>query len=418
MKNENNFNFNNIDFNNNYLEILKNYSLARAQNIIYIIITKLNCNKKIKTEISYGVYYYYNILENNIKRYFLENCDLNFSILSFSKQISSSKFNYDYLSYESENNLKKNKKSSNIKLIEKGYKDLDSLIKNNEFQKLKNEIDKKDYKSKEILEQIIKDVYRTNMQLSFFFQPTNKLKNFNKEEILNIYEKRKNWDFSKIEHIYQYDNFENETHADVLTRILFTYSYIIKDVSYHQGMNELLAPIYYCYSYDKLYVEEKEDDIEADSFWSFYYLMNKVKHNFDEEQEGLFLNSEILGKCLEIVDNKIFLNLLEKNVKNEFYCFRWFILLFSQDFEIGDVLKLWDLIFSRENKNYFVFFICLGIIILRKDIILKGGMAEILQCFQSLNDILCDDLIYIAREIKNKYKNKLDTIIAQTEKEF
>ena len=45
-------------------------------------------------------------------------------------------------------------------------------------------------------------------------------------------------------------------------------------------------------------------------------------------------------------------------------------------------------------------------------------MAEILQCFQSLNDILCDDLIYIAREIKNKYKNKLDTIIAQTEKEF
>ena len=285
-------------------------------------------------------------------------------------------------------------------------------------EKLKNEIDKKDYKSKEILEQIIKDVYRTNMQLSFFFQPTNKLKNFNKEEILNIYEKRKNWDFSKIEHIYQYDNFENETHADVLTRILFTYSYIIKDVSYHQGMNELLAPIYYCYSYDKLYVEEKEDDIEADSFWSFYYLMNKVKHNFDEEQEGLFLNSEILGKCLEIVDNKIFLNLLEKNVKNEFYCFRWFILLFSQDFEIGDVLKLWDLIFSRENKNYFVFFICLGIIILRKDIILKGGMAEILQCFQSLNDILCDDLIYIAREIKNKYKNKLDTIIAQTEKEF
>ena len=143
MKNENNFNFNTIDFNNNYLEILKNYSLARAQNIIYIIITKLNCNKKIKTEISYGVYYYYNILENNIKRYFLENCDLNFSILSFSKQISSSKFNYDYLLYESENNLKKNKKSSNIKLIEKGYKDLDSLIKNNEFQKLKNEIDKK-----------------------------------------------------------------------------------------------------------------------------------------------------------------------------------------------------------------------------------------------------------------------------------
>ena len=144
MKNENKFNFYTMDFDENYLDILKNYSLAKAQNIIYIIVTKLNCNKKIKTEISYGVYYYYKILEKNINKNFLEKCELNFSILLFSKQLSSSKFNYDYLSYESENNLKKNKISSNIELIKKGYNDLDSLIKNNEFQKLKKEIDKKD----------------------------------------------------------------------------------------------------------------------------------------------------------------------------------------------------------------------------------------------------------------------------------
>ena len=144
MKKENKFNFYTMDFDENYLDILKNYSLAKAQNIIYIIVTKLNCNKKIKTEISYGVYYYYKILEKNINKNFLEKCELNFSILLFSKQLSSSKFNYDYLSFESENNLKKNKISSNIELIKKGYNDLDSLIKNNEFQKLKKEIDKKD----------------------------------------------------------------------------------------------------------------------------------------------------------------------------------------------------------------------------------------------------------------------------------
>ena len=314
-----------------------------------------------------------------------------------------------------------------------GYLPIDSsewdntlLQKRNEYQiykkfikeKLKKELDKKEYKSKETLEQILKDVYRTNIQLSFFFQPTDKLKNFNKEEILNIYQKRKNWDFSKIEDIYQYDHFENETHADVLTRILFTYSSIIKDISYHQGMNELLAPIYYCYSYDKLYVEEKEIDIEADSFWSFYYLMNQVKSNFDSDQEGLFLKSEILGKCLEIVDNNIFLNLKNKHIKNEFFCFRWFILLFAQDFEIDEVLRLWDLIFSHDNKNYFVFFICFGIIVLKKNIILREEMAEILQCFQNLNDIICDDLIFIAREIKNKYKNKLNIIIEQNYKDF
>ena len=292
------------------------------------------------------------------------------------------------------------------------YEKIKKLIK----EKLKKEINKKEYKSKETLEQIIKDVYRTNSQLSFFFQPTDKLKTFNKEEILNIYQKRKNWDFSNIDDIYKYDNLENETHADVLSRILFTYSCIIQDVSYHQGMNELLAPIYYCYSYDKLYIEEKEVDIEADSFWSFYLLMNSIKTNFNAEQEGLFYKSDILGKCLEIVDNKIFMELKNKKVNNEYFCFRWFIMLFSQEYEIGDVLRLWDLIFSNKNKNYFVFYISLAIIKIKKENIIKGGMPEILQAFQNISDILCDDLIYVAREIKNKWNNKIDKIIAQSEK--
>ena len=291
------------------------------------------------------------------------------------------------------------------------YEEIKKLIK----EKLKKEINKKEYKSKETLEQIIKDVYRTNSQLSFFFQPTDKLKTFNKEEILNIYQKRKNWDFSNIEDIYKYDNLENETHADVLSRILFTYSCIIQDVSYHQGMNELLAPIYYCYSYDKLYIEEKEVDIEADSFWSFYLLMESIKTNFNAEQEGLFYKSEILGKCLEIVDNKIFMELKDKKVNNEYFCFRWFIMLFSQEYEIGDVLRLWDLIFCNKNKNYFVFYISLAIIKIKKENIIKGGMPEILQAFQNISDILCDDLIYVAREIKKKWNNKVDKIIAQSE---
>ena len=36
-------------------------------------------------------------------------------------------------------------------------------------EKIEKELEKKEYTSKEILEQIIKDVYRTNTQLNFFF---------------------------------------------------------------------------------------------------------------------------------------------------------------------------------------------------------------------------------------------------------
>ena len=278
-------------------------------------------------------------------------------------------------------------------------------------EKLTKELEKKEYTSKEILEQIIKDVYRTNTQFSFFFQPTDKNKTLNNEEILNIYNKRKNWDFSNIEEVYKYDNFENETHSDVLTRILFTYSSIIQDVSYHQGMNEILAPIYYSFSYDKLYLEEKEEDIEADSFWSFYFLLHGIKNNFEEDQEGLFYKSEILNECLKIVDENIYNKLIEKNVKCEFFCLRWFIVLFGQDFDMGDVLRIWDFVFSCENKNELLFYVCLSVIKLREDTIINGEMNVILQGFQNLRDLMCDDVVFLAADIRNKWKNKLNHII-------
>ena len=281
-------------------------------------------------------------------------------------------------------------------------------------EKLKKELEKKEYTSKDILEQIIKDVYRTNTQFSFFFQPTDKNKNFNKEEILNIYNKRKNWDFSNIEEVYKYDNFENETHTDVLKRILFTYSSILQDVSYHQGMNEILAPIYYTFSYDKLYLEENEEDIEADSFWSFYFLLNGIKNNFEENQEGLFYKSEILSECLKIVDEDVYNKLLEKNIKCEFFCLRWFVVLFGQDFDMGDVIRIWDFVFSCENKNYLLFYVCLAVINLRRNVIINGEMNEILQGFQNLRDLMCDDVIFLAVDIRNKWKDKLDNIIKKT----
>ena len=280
--------------------------------------------------------------------------------------------------------------------------------------RLKIELETKKYNSKDILEQIIKDVYRTNTQFSFFFQPTDKNKNFNKEEILNIYNKRKNWDFSNIEEVYKYDNFENETHTDVLKRILFTYSSILQDVSYHQGMNEILAPIYYTFSYDKLYLEENEEDIEADSFWSFYFLLNGIKNNFEENQEGLFYKSEILSECVKIVDEDVYNKLLEKNIKCEFFCLRWFVVLFGQDFDMGDVIRIWDFVFSNENKNYLLFYVCLAVINLRRNVIINGEMNEILQGFQNLRDLMCDDVIFLAVDIRNKWKDKLDNIIKKT----
>ena len=55
-----------------------------------------------------------------------------------------------------------------------------------------------------------------------------------------------------------------------------------------QGMNEIIAPIYYCYSLDKTC---KLEDIEADTYWSFSALMDDIKGYFtninDKEKGGI-----------------------------------------------------------------------------------------------------------------------------------
>ena len=283
-------------------------------------------------------------------------------------------------------------------------------------KKLELEVKEKKYKSRDILEQIIKDVYRTNSQVQFFYEPTNHKNLEKKEEYKKMYERRKNCTFNNIDEIY-YNEKEYELHVDVLKRMLFIYSMFCPDISYHQGMNELLAPIYYCYSYDKTYTEENEEDIEADSFWSFHYLMSKVSQSFvSANDKGLEIKSFILTKCLEYVDEDIYNSLLKLNIRNEYYCYRWFILLFSQEFEIKDLLKLWDLVLSHEDKYYYIVYLGIAILMMKKEVIVNGEMVEVMQSLQNFKDINVDEVIKKAKEINENNKEALDEFILKTKR--
>jgi len=49
-----------------------------------------------------------------------------------------------------------------------------------------------------------------------------------------------------------------ETHADILHRILFIYAKLNPGIKYIQGMNEVLAVIYFCYLKDDNYEDDPE----------------------------------------------------------------------------------------------------------------------------------------------------------------
>ena len=205
-----------------------------------------------------------------------------------------------------------------------------------------------------------------------------------------------------------------ETNADVVSRILFIYAKFSPDINYVQGMNEIISPIYYCYSFDKLYFEN-DCNVEADTFWTFYYLMDKIKYVFireeDNSKRGVLGKTKKLKELVKIVDKDIYNHFMKYQLDFSLFAFRWFILFFSQDFLMIDILRLWDFLFCEENKFINTFYTCLAIILMKKDSILNSDLPAMMEELQRLDIIDVEMLIINAKRIKEKFGEKCEKIL-------
>ena len=274
-------------------------------------------------------------------------------------------------------------------------------------KKSKEEKEKLDKKSnKLLLEQICKDVYRTHNQMDFFFKPTDENIILSQKELNEIMDNRRNCTMKDINDIYKINI--KETHADVIVRLLFIYSTFFPDISYVQGMNEIIAPIYYIFSFDKTYgVETNIDYIEADTFWTFNSLMNQIKDNFnhekDNEKMGITTRLKKLKKMLQILDLQLFEHFEKFKVEYYTFAYRWFILFFSQEFLMIDILRLWDYLFAPNDKFLNCYFVSLAVFELKRDELLVSDLSGILSNLKSFKGLNVEDIISLAKKIKNQY---------------
>jgi hypothetical protein len=274
-------------------------------------------------------------------------------------------------------------------------------------KKSKEEKEKLDKKSnKLLLEQICKDVYRTHNQMDFFFKPTDENIILSQKELNEIMDNRRNCTMKDINDIYKINI--KETHADVIVRLLFIYSTFFPDISYVQGMNEIIAPIYYIFSFDKTYrVETNIDYIEADTFWTFNSLMNQIKDNFnhekDNEKMGITTRIKKLKKMLQILDLQLFEHFEKFKVEYYTFAYRWFILFFSQEFLMIDILRLWDYLFAPNDKFLNCYFVSLAVFELKRDELLVSDLSGILSNLKSFKGLNVEDIISLAKNIKNQY---------------
>ena len=268
--------------------------------------------------------------------------------------------------------------------------------------------------NKLLLEQICKDVNRTHNQLDFFFKPTDETNVLSQKELIEIMDKRRNCSMKDIKEIYKINI--KETHADVIVRILFIYSNFFPDLSYVQGMNEIIAPIYYIFSFDKTYgVESSIENIEADTFWTFNSLMNHIKDNFKHENaiENICIEKKIkkLKKMLAIIDFQLYNHFDVFKVEYYTFAYRWFILFFSQEFLLIDILRLWDYLFAPDDKYLNCYFVSLAVLELKRDELLVSDLSGILSNLKSFKGLNVEDIISLAKKIKKENLEKFTQII-------
>ncbi len=271
---------------------------------------------------------------------------------------------------------------------------------------------------KKLLETINKDINRTYSSLNFFSKPINNKIKLSPEEINNVYLLKKSCIYQDSTIVYtkgrKSSNLcDKEIHSDVLERILYIYAKINKDVGYVQGMNAILAPIYYCYCLDNTC--EKEN-IEADTYWSFSFLMDDIKKIFQKKNDslkgGIFDKIILLELMVSKIDKDIF-NKLQKNNKidNFYFAIKWINLFFSQQMIMPDILRLWDIIFSEDDRYYFVYIFSLAILVFNKKDILKKDYYEIIEKLQNINLENVEQIIKIAFNIKNTHSKEIKEIL-------
>ncbi|KAI9785204.1 MAG: hypothetical protein M1839_000842 [Geoglossum umbratile] len=191
----------------------------------------------------------------------------------------------------------------------------------------------------------------------------------------------------------------------MLLDVLFVFCKLNEDVSYRQGMHELLAPVLWVVERDAIAPESVDDSrhtaeseellkeildarfIEHDAFTLFSLLMQTAKsfYELDKQDQPRPVTSSapsatgtsspkksspiversrhIHENCLAKVDLGLADRLRELDVLPQVFLIRWIRLLFGREFPFDELLALWDSIFAEDPALGLVDLICVSMLL-------------------------------------------------------
>ncbi|XP_055036923.1 TBC1 domain family member 13 isoform X1 [Misgurnus anguillicaudatus] len=276
------------------------------------------------------------------------------------------------------------------------------------------------FKDNEVLLQIDKDVRRLYPDMAFFQRPTDfpcqlildpqneyetlrrrveqttlkaQTVNRNRSGVTNYWDKPAQVSQvsspGKALNLYPSNEYEVlpngcEAHWEVVERILFIYAKLNPGIAYVQGMNEIVGPIYFTFASDPN--SQWKEHAEADTFFCFTNLMSENRDNFikslDDSQCGITFKMESVYSKLKEKDTELYMKLQEQNIKPQYFTFRWLTLLLSQEFLLPDVIRIWDSLFSDQDRFEFLIPVCCAMLILIRDQLLSGDFTVNMRLLQ------------------------------------
>lgn len=203
-----------------------------------------------------------------------------------------------------------------------------------------------------------------------------------------------------------------EIHLDRIKRILLVYSINHPSISYIQGMNELVAVIYYAFSQDSN--SFLQPLIESDVYYCFELFMNEIKSLYELHKsfDDLLLTKKInlIKDVLEQQDKELLNHLNEEGIPLHTFTFRWLLLFFAQELSLNEILRIWDSLLTQNNKINFTCFMTCAILIIKRKRLLEEPFEDIMLTLQRFNlkdKIDIDYLVKLAMEIRFNYKHSL-----------
>eukprot|EP01102_Stenamoeba_stenopodia_P016179 TRINITY_DN5623_c0_g1_i1.p1 TRINITY_DN5623_c0_g1~~TRINITY_DN5623_c0_g1_i1.p1 ORF type:complete len:526 (+),score=140.78 TRINITY_DN5623_c0_g1_i1:168-1745(+) len=193
--------------------------------------------------------------------------------------------------------------------------------------------------------------------------------------------------------------FQRKTVHSIMLRILFIYAKITPELVYRQGMHELLAPIVYLLEHEKVSTKAEDDPtydlmnaeyVEHDSFLLFTKLMHITGKWFGLRTNDTLSddsrNSPVLKKCsyiqqvlLKEKDPQLYTYLEDLKVEPQLYALRWIRLLVGREFELNDLLNIWDALFAFGEDLYLLDYMCVAMLMFIRTQLLSMDQSNCLR---------------------------------------